>query len=144
MTRDPALCHRCFAIRRGDHASRFTPAEWVALCRTGLDGERDGAPIVKALLLPRQGIVHFANMREPGLAEWETPAFRCPWSPLELPPVLRHGPSFRSADGRHRETFELDEHGHFRRRSHCPAYDGAYFVRPFSDPALPRRPIPLW
>jgi hypothetical protein len=136
MTRDPALCHRC--------AARFTPAEWVALCRTGLAGERDGQPVIAALLLPRQGIVQFAGMPESGLVEWETPIFRCPWSPLELPPVLRHGPSFRSANGHHSDILELDAQGCFHRRSHCPSYNGAYFVRPFTDPTLPRRALPLW
>src|SRR4051812_23969029 len=99
--RDPAPCRRCAGLKRGDHASAFTPAEWIALCATGLAGERDGVPIVKALLLPRQGIVHFADMPAPGFCQWETPSFRCPWSPLELPPVLRHGPSYRSANGAH-------------------------------------------
>jgi hypothetical protein len=60
-----------------------------------------------------------------------------------LPPVLRHGPSFRSADGRHVEVLDLDEHGCFHRNSHCPVFDG-YYVRPFADPALPRRTIRLW
>jgi hypothetical protein len=144
MTRDRALCHRCAALRRGDHASQYTPGEWIALCKTGLAGERDGEPIVKALWLRRQGIVQFAGMPRPALCEWETPAFRCPWSPLELPPVLRHGPAYRSADGQHSDTMQLDEHGCLHRQSHCPAYRGGYFVQPFDDPALPRRTIPLW
>jgi len=152
MRCDPAHCGRCRAARRGDHASQFTPFEWAALGRTGLDGEIRGIPVVRALLLPRKGIVQFAGMSRPGLVEWETPAFRCPWSILELPPVLRHGPTYRTLDGtpvrnaEYVDNFQLDENGCFHRTSHCQglAGDEGYFVRPFTDPTLPRRLVELW
>jgi hypothetical protein len=156
MKRGRMLCDHCAAAQQGNHASGFSPAEWVALCSTKLLGTRERLPVIRAILLPYRGRAWFAGMPRAELVEWETPAFRCPWSPLELPPVLRHGPSYRSVDGRYAGTLDLDEYGCFHRASHCPAYEVSpsgskqmvvsegYFIEPFTDPSLPRREIALW
>jgi hypothetical protein len=55
-------CRRCDALRCGDHASAYGIAEWLALLDTGIEGQRDGQPVIRALLLPRRGVVQFADM----------------------------------------------------------------------------------
>ena len=102
----PEMCQRCAYARRTDldEVLQFTEAERIALSRTGFSGERRGIPIIDAAVLPLAGVI----------------AFHCPWSELPSPPVLKHGPDPRG-----------DEHGHIHRLSHCEAYPGGYFLRPF-------------
>lgn len=152
-------CELCRA-RHGEQLTWYSPAEWTALTgRTGWEGERDGQPVIAALLLPRRGIRQFSGMPRPMLVDWDEPAFACPWSPNVVPPILCHGPAYRTCSCRAcvpvvRAEFKLDERGHFHRTSHCRGcHDAAreatgadiptsYFVRPFADPNLPRVRVP--
>ncbi|MGH7123424.1 MAG: hypothetical protein ACREFI_03570 [Stellaceae bacterium] len=130
-------CRRCAAAEHR-HTRPLTEAELGALDKTRLVGTRDGAPIIAAVMLPRRGVVQFEDMPRPALCEWDTPAFRCPWSMLSPAPVLRHGPEWHTLDGSLSSGLLEDE---FHRASHCPMYSGGYFVRPFRDAALPRRTV---
>jgi hypothetical protein len=148
-------CELC-RVRRGEQMTWYSPEEWTALIgRTGWEGERAGRwdaakrePVITALLLPRCGIRHFAGMPRPMLVDWEQPAFACPWSPNIVPPILGHGPAYRTADGTVRCEFKLDECGCLHKTSHCKAFRtadgsaGSYYIRPFTDPDLPRVRVP--
>lgn len=137
-------CGNCMGDGRKAWRRRFSPIERDALMQTGLTGERiNEQPGVAAVLLPRRAFLHMCGMARPGWVNYETPCFRCPWSPAAWPHVICHGSAFRSDAGEAVEL-NLDGNGCTHRGSHCVANPIAppdYYVRPFTDPGLPRRVI---
>lgn len=117
-------CDMCLGRREFSNRRDFHLDELRAIEQTGLDGERDGQPVLRAALIRRWG--HDIVDGRMARVDLDLAVAQCPWS-LEIPPrLLVHGAS----DG-HRVT-------------HCGAgtlgvvdYDG-YFIEIF-DPALPRR-----
>jgi len=137
------ICDKCQLARQS--AKSFTTQELdILLTRTGLIvGWRDGEPIIAALLLPRCGVEHFAGTPARAFVFWDQPAFRCPWADPEAPPaILMHGPAIFAPDGRVLVAMNLDEQGCWGKATHCrrgrPRH---YFIKPFVEPALPRRRI---
>ena len=137
-------CGNCRGDGRKAWRHRFSPIEQDALMQAGLTGERiNGQPVVAAVLLPRRSFLFMHGMARPGWMNYETPCFRCPWSPAAWPHVIRHGPAFRSDAGESSE-FDIDENGCFHRGAHCyanPIAPPDYYVRPFISPGLPCRVI---
>lgn len=138
-----AACFKCRAAPR--RIKNYTPQERdILLTRTGLIlGWRDGQPVIAALLLPRCGVQHFAGMSEPAFVFWDQPAYRCPWAdPEGEPAILAHGPAVFAPDGRALIPMNLDDQGCWPKATHCAlGRPGRYFIKPFVDPALPRRRI---
>ena len=124
----------------------LTAKECAAIAeRSGLLREdRDGVPIVAAVLIRRREFVLFSSMRRRAWADVDWPVFACPWSPWpeDQRPILMHGPAFRAASGE-THPFRLDADGSFaltHRVSHCPVCpDGGYWLRYVAIDELPRR-----
>jgi hypothetical protein len=147
-------CAPCSEWRGSDYDPRFyTLAEWEALVhRTGLAGDYDGVPVIDALWLLRSGSIRLPGNSGPTDIAWEILAFRCPWSPAEAPRILILPQCYRLSVGGviYPSPYQLDESGLFFDDIGCYGADAPnaqepwedlLCIRPFRDPALPRRRV---
>lgn len=140
-----ASCGLCGRLPLPIEREGLSAEECAAIAAfSGLVGERDGFPIVAAVLIPRREFVQFARMRRRAWADVDWPIFSCPWSRWQLDqrPLLMHGPAFVAVTGE-AHPFRLDADGKFElehRTSHCPICPPrGYFLRYVAVAELPRR-----
>lgn len=115
-------CDLCDCAAAPAEVAKYTPMERNALAGTGLLGvEVGGDPVVRAVLLPRRGLLRFAGMSRTAWTNYEVPAFLCPWSPVLTPAVLSHGPNYVSDGGERCGPQLTNGRADFAHRvSHCP------------------------
>jgi hypothetical protein len=131
----------------------YTLAEWnVLIHRTGRAPEAPSHGVVDALWLPRKGAILLPGCRRPIEIAWDVLALRCPWSRPDAPQILtlRQRYELGAAGVIYPPRCVVDQHGCIWDNIGCWGARGSdgegpekdfLPIRPFSDPALPRRRV---
>jgi hypothetical protein len=140
----PSDCALCAAGCTSGRGLPRNEREAVLELTGKVAGEKDGIPIVTAVIIRRCEFGPVPELRESVWADFDRPRFHCPFSDRRRP-IVRHGGGWITATGhgqvRSRLADSTYEPQHFMAGApQCPTapVPGRY-IKPLVEPTLPRR-----